>query len=106
MTTTQRASERITEEAPHQGAAGPGSRGEFSFKVGRREIGHLARPRPAHRLPEGALAQLRPGADRIPPGLFRASLLSRIENDEDVREAIALLWLNYERVASANRPAA
>ena len=43
MTTTQRASERITEEVTSWPGvtAGPGSRGEFSFKVGRREIGHL-----------------------------------------------------------------
>jgi hypothetical protein len=46
----QRASERITEEVTSWPGvvAGPGSRGEFSFKVGSREIGHLHGDHAAH----------------------------------------------------------
>ena len=43
MNTVQSASERITEEVTSWPGvtAGPGRRGEFAFKVGGREIGHL-----------------------------------------------------------------
>ncbi len=43
MTNGQRVSERITEEVTSWPGvlAGPGTRGEFAFKVGGREIGHL-----------------------------------------------------------------
>ena len=43
MTTIQTPSERITEEVTSWPGveAGTGERGEFAFKVGRREIGHL-----------------------------------------------------------------
>ena len=44
------ASEEITAEVTGWPGvtAGPGSRGEFSFKVGRREIGHLHGDHAAH----------------------------------------------------------
>jgi hypothetical protein len=50
MTTSQRASERITEEVTSWPGveAGPGRRGEFAFRIGRREIGHLHGDRAAH----------------------------------------------------------
>jgi hypothetical protein len=43
MTSTRTASEQIIETVTAWPGveAGPGERGEFSFKVGRREIGHL-----------------------------------------------------------------
>ena len=43
-------SERITEEVTSWPGveAGPGRRGEFAFRVGRREIGHLHRDSSAH----------------------------------------------------------
>jgi hypothetical protein len=46
----QRPSERITEEVISWPGvtAGPGRRGEFAFKVGRREIGHLHGDHAAH----------------------------------------------------------
>jgi hypothetical protein len=48
--TEQQTSERITEEVSSWPGvtAGPGTRGELSFKVGRREIGHLHGDRVAH----------------------------------------------------------
>jgi hypothetical protein len=50
MSKVQRASERITEEVTSWPGvtAGPGRRGEFAFKVGGREIGHLHGDRAAH----------------------------------------------------------
>ena len=50
MTQTQTASERITEAATAWPGvqAGYGDRSEFSFKVGKREIGHLHGDRAAH----------------------------------------------------------
>jgi len=46
----QPAGERITEEVTSWSGvkAGPGERGEYSFKVGRREIGHLHDDRAMH----------------------------------------------------------
>jgi hypothetical protein len=50
MSEVQTASERITEEVTSWPGvtAGPGRRGEFAFKVGGREIGHLHGDRSAH----------------------------------------------------------
>ena len=106
MTTTQRASERITEEVTSWPGvtAGPGSRGEFSFKIGRREIGHLHGDHALHiGFPKALWHELydhgRIDYHPVFPGKpgFGAR---RIENDEDVGEAIALLRLNYDRVAA------
>lgn len=50
MDKQQTASQQITKEVTSWPGveAGPGRRGEFSFKVGRREIGHLHGDRIAH----------------------------------------------------------
>ena len=50
MTRTQTASERITEEATSWPgvSAGPGERGEFAFRLGRRKLGHLHGDRVFH----------------------------------------------------------
>ena len=50
MESRTRASERITEQVTSwRGVtAGPGRRGEFAFRVGRREIGHLHGDQAAH----------------------------------------------------------
>lgn len=50
MTNTLTASQRITEEVRSWPGveAGPGRRGEFAFKLGRREIGHLHGDHAAH----------------------------------------------------------
>jgi Family of unknown function (DUF5519) len=103
MTTTQTASERITEEVTSWPGvtAGPGERGEFSFKVGRREIGHLHGDRVAHfGLPKGVWQDLF-DADRIDyhpvfPG--RPGFGARqIESAADVEDVITILRLNYDR---------
>ena len=106
MTDGQRASERITEEVTSwRGVlAGPGGRGEFAFKVGGREIGHLHGDAVAHfGFPKGVWTRLfeqgRIEYHPVFPGKpgFGAR---RIETDEDVRDVIELMRLNYERVVA------
>jgi Family of unknown function (DUF5519) len=96
--------ERITAEVTAWPGveAGPGSRGEFSFKVGRREIGHLHGDRVAHfGFPKPVWQELF-AAGRIDyhpvfPG--RPGFGARaIQGDDDVRDVIAIMRLNYDRV--------
>jgi hypothetical protein len=81
-----------------------GTRGEFAFKVARREIGHLHGDHAAHfAFPKDVWARLfeegRIGYHPVFPGRpgFGAR---RIESDEDVRDVIALMRLNYDRIVS------
>jgi hypothetical protein len=104
MTEQATASERITEEITSWPGveAGPGKRGEFSFRIGRREIGHLHGDHAAHfGFPKEVWAELfeQRRVDHHPvfpgkPG-FGAR---RIETEDDVADVIALMRLNYERV--------
>jgi Family of unknown function (DUF5519) len=100
----QRASERITEEVTSWPGvlAGPGRRGEFSFKVGSREIGHLHGDHAAHfGFPKAVWQELfdQKRIDYHPVFPGRPGFGARmIETDEDVDEVIALMRLNYERV--------
>jgi hypothetical protein len=84
--------------------AGPGSRGEFAFKVGRREIGHLHGDRSAHfGFPKEVWTDLfeqeRIDYHPVFPGKpgFGAR---RIETDDDVRDVIELMRINYDRVVA------
>src|SRR4051795_5680327 len=102
---SQRPSERITEEVTSWPgvSAGPGSRGEFAFTVGRRQIGHLHGDRSAHfSLPKHAWAELheqgRIVEHPVLPGT-QGPAARRIETDDDVEDVIALMRLNYERIA-------
>jgi hypothetical protein len=104
MANGQRPSERITEQVTSWPGvkAGPGSRGEFSFTVGKREIGHLHGDQAAHLFfPKPLWADLkeRGRIDDHPvfPGK-KGPAARRIESEEDVRDVIALLRLNYDRV--------
>ena len=100
----QRASERITEEVTSWPGvtAGLGSRGEFGFKVGGREIGHLHGDRVAHfGFPKDVwhalFAEGRIDYHPVFPG--RPGFGAReIESDADVDDVIALMRLNYDRV--------
>jgi hypothetical protein len=102
MTTS--ASRQITEEVTSWPGveAAPGRRGEFAFTVGRREIGHLHGDRVAHfGFPKGLWQELfdqgRIGYHPVFPG--KPGFGARgIEDDEDVRDVIELLRVNYERV--------
>ena len=100
------ASQRITDEVTSWPGveAGPGRRGEFAFKVGRREIGHLHGDYAAHfGFPKDVWAELfeggRIGYHPAFPG--RPSFGARaIETEDDVRDVIALMRLNYDRVVA------
>jgi hypothetical protein len=106
MKTSKTASEWITEEVTSWPGveAGPGRRGEFAFKVGGREIGHLHGDRAAHfAFPRGVGAELREQGRITDHPIFpgRPGLAARkIEGDEDVRDVIALLRLNYDRAVA------
>ena len=104
--TRQRVSEQITEEVTSWPgvAAGPGRRGEFAFKVGGREIGHLHGDYAAHFVfPKEAWATLfeQGRIDYHPVFPGRPGFGSRgIETEADVADVIALLRLNYERIVA------
>jgi hypothetical protein len=107
MTTTQTASERITAEVTSWPGveAGTGSRGEFGFRVGGREIGHLHGDHAAHfGFPRELGAELRDrgrvGPHPVNPHSTKMAA-RRIDNEEDVRDVIELMRLNYDRVTEA-----
>jgi hypothetical protein len=102
-------SRRITDEVTSWPGieAGQGSRGEFAFRLGRREIGHLHGDRVAHfSFPKPVWRELM-AAGRIEehpvfPGT-EGWAQRRIVSEDDVTDVIALLRLNYERHASKHR---
>ena len=104
MTTLRTASEQITDAVTSWPGveAGPGRRGEYAFTVGGREIGHLHGDRALHTsFPKDVWAVLRAEGriDYHPAFPGKPGLASRrIENEEDVRDVLALLRLNYDRV--------
>ncbi len=107
MTTqTQRPSERIIEEVGSWPGVdvGPGSRGELAFKVGRRELGHLHGDRSAHfGFPVEVWRELhdqgRIADHPVFPGRVGPAS-RRIEGEDDVRDVIALMRLNYDRIVA------
>ena len=110
MSKTLTASERITEEVTSWPGveAGPGRRGEFAFKVGRREIGHLHGDHAAHFFFEketwSALKEQGRIVDHpVFPGK-PGPAARRIESEADVRDVIELLRLNYDRMHAKGRP--
>ena len=106
MTRTQTAGEQIIEEVTSWPGveATPGDRGELSFRLGRREIGHLHGDRVAHfgfpkQVWEGLFERGRIDYHPVFPGKpgFGAR---EISDEADVRDVIALLRLNYDRVVA------
>jgi Family of unknown function (DUF5519)/Metallo-beta-lactamase superfamily len=112
MTRTQTASERITEEVTSWPGvvAGPGRRGEFAFRVGRREIGHLHGDYAAHfAFPKDVGIALRDEGRVVDHPVFPGKpgpAARAIEDEADVRDVIALLRLNYDRAVARDGPAA
>jgi hypothetical protein len=103
MTTTQTASEQITEEVTSWPGveAGYGERSEFAFRLGRREIGHLHGDRVMHCGFPKAVWQELYDAGRIDyhpvfPGK-PGYAARKIESEDDIRDVIELLRLNYDR---------
>jgi hypothetical protein len=81
---------------------GPGARGaSVAFLVGRREIGHLHGDRAAHfSFPKDVWDELRREGRVVPHPVFpdaRGPAARRIETEDDVREVVELLRLNYDR---------
>jgi hypothetical protein len=112
MTTTLTASQKITEEVTSWPGveAGPGSRGEFAFKVGGREIGHLHGDHAAHFVfPKHVWVDLekqgRIGPHPVFPGR-QGPAARAIEDESDVRDVIELMRLNYDRAVARQAPAA
>jgi Family of unknown function (DUF5519) len=100
------ASEHITAEVTAWPGvtAGHGRRGEFAFKVGRREIGHLHGDHAAHfgfpkDVWEDLFAQGRVTYHPVFPDK-PGPAARRIVDEDDVRDVIALLRLNYDRIAT------
>ena len=102
------ASELITDEVTSWPGveAGVGSRGEFAFTVGHREIGHLHGDHVAHfGFPKQVWADLheQKRIDYHPVFPGRPGFGARsIENEADVRDVIELLRLNYDRVVAGH----
>jgi hypothetical protein len=102
LTKPQAASEQITSEVTSWPGveAGHGRRGEFAFTLGRREIGHLHGDHVLHiGFPKAVWHELH-GAGRIDyhpvfPGK-PGYAARRIETEDDVRDVIELLRLNYD----------
>jgi hypothetical protein len=107
MTSARRASEEIEDVVMAWPGveAGWGSRGEYAFKVGRREIGHLHGDHAAHFFfPKDAWAELMAEGRIVPHPVFpdrEGPAARRIEDEEDVREVIELMRLNYDRLTAA-----
>ena len=108
MATTQTASERITEEVTSWPGvtAGMGKRGEFAFKLGRRQIGHLHGDHAAHfSFPKEVWADLMEQGRIVPHPVFpdrEGPAARRIEDEADVADVIALMRLNYDRAVARN----
>jgi hypothetical protein len=110
MTTTRTPSQQITDEVTSWPGveAGPGRRGEFAFTVGGREIGHLHGDHAAHfGFPKDVGAELREqgrvGPHPVAPHKT-AWAARRIEAEDDVRDVIELMRLNYDRVSVQRGP--
>jgi hypothetical protein len=84
--------------------AGTGKRGEFAFKVGPREVGHLHGDRTAHFFfPKEVWDELYEAGRVAHHPVFpdkRGPAARRIEDEDDVRAVIDLMRLNYERIAA------
>src|SRR5712675_1855567 len=106
MTSARTASQTITAEVTSWPGvtAAPGRRGEYAFKVGRREIGHLHGDHAAHfSFPKGVWAELMDQGRIVPHPVFPDSqgpAARRIEDEADVEDVIALMRLNYDRVVA------
>jgi hypothetical protein len=106
MTQSPTVRERITEEVTSWPGveAGPGRRGEFAFRVGRREIGHLHGDHAAHfGFPKDVWSELYAQGRIVRHPVFpnrEGPAARRIDGEADVLDVIALLRLNYDRVVA------
>jgi hypothetical protein len=107
MTHVLTASRQITDEVSAWPGveAGPGRRGEFAFRLGRRELGHLHGDHAAHfAFPKDVWAELFAAGRIVHHPVFpgkEGPAARRIEDEDDVRDVIALMRLNYDRLSAA-----
>jgi hypothetical protein len=100
------ASERITAEVTSWPGveAGPGRRGEFAFRIARREIGHLHGDHAAHfSFPKDVWRELMEEGRIVDHPVFPGRVgpaARRIEDESDVDDVIELLRLNYDRAVA------
>jgi hypothetical protein len=106
MTERATAGQQITDEATSWPGvrAGHGTRGEFAFKLGGREIGHLHGDHAAHFMfPKEVWLELKEQSRIVDHPVFpgRVGPAARtIEDEADVRDVIELLRLNYDRIVA------
>jgi hypothetical protein len=106
------AAERITAEVTSWPGvqAGPGRRGEFAFKLGPREIGHLHGNHAAHfSFPKQVWHELRAQGRVVPHPVFpdaKGPAAREIEDEADVRDVIELMRMNYQRAVVVQRAVA
>jgi luciferase-like monooxygenase len=111
MSKVLRPSERITEEVTSWPGvqAGAGRRGEFAFRVGRRELGHLHGDHAAHFFfPKDVWRALREQGRIVDHPVFpgrQGPAARRISDEDDVLDVIELLRINYDRVMARGLPA-
>jgi len=107
MRATQTPHERIAEIVTSWPGveAGPGRRGEFAFRVGGREIGHLHGSHAAHfGFPKDVGAKLKSEGRVVDHPIFPGKAgpaARRIEDETDVQEVIELMRFNYDRILAA-----
>ena len=100
------ASQEITDEVTSWPGvdAGPGRRGEFAFRLGRRELGHLHGDRAAHfGFPKEVWTELyeQGRIDYHPVFPGKPGFGARaIASDEDAEEVVALMRINYDRIVA------
>jgi hypothetical protein len=104
------ASARITAEVTSWPGvtAGPGPRGEFGFRAGRREIGHLHGDRVAHfGFPRALWRELLDAGRIVRHPIDHDGWGARpIDGLADEAEVIALMRLNYDRAKERAAPGA
>ncbi len=106
MTETRSTGQQIVDEVTSWPGvtAQQGSRGELSLRFGRKEIGHLHGDRIAHfGFPKAVGAELKAQGRIGPHPAFPDKVAwgaRRIASEDDMRDVIELMRLNYDRAAS------
>jgi hypothetical protein len=108
MTTTLTPSQQITDVVTSWPGvtAGPGRRGEFAFKVGGREIGHLHGDHSAHfGFAKDVWAELFAQGRIVHHPVFpgrEGPAARRIADESDVQDVIEMMRINYDRIVAAH----
>ena len=107
-TDTRPASAQISDEVTSWPGieAGYGRRGEWAFRLGRREVGHLHGDHAAHFFfPKDVWHELHDAGRIVEHPVFPGRIgpaARRIAGQADVDDVIALMRLNYDRVTAGH----